>query len=104
MEKAATFTLSRPKALKLVRDLAADNANVFFTSHALTRMRQRKVTPLEVIKCLLKGVIVEGPALGLKGDWELALERMGAGRRLRVAVAIDMPARLIVITVYDERG
>ena len=34
---------------------------------------------------------------------ELAMERMGAGRKLHVAVAIDMPKRLIVITVYEVK-
>jgi hypothetical protein len=51
-----------------------------FTVHALKRMRQRHVTPKAVLECLARGVIVEGPAMGIKGDWELAIERMGAGR------------------------
>jgi hypothetical protein len=104
MAKLALFTLSKPKASAFVRELAADSGNVVFTNHALKRMKLRKVTPLEVLQCLLKGVIVEGPALGLRGDWELAIERMGAGRKLRVALAIDMPKRLIVITVYDSEN
>jgi hypothetical protein len=102
MAKPVQFTLSKPKALELVRELAANTGNVIFTVHALKRMKLRRVTPLEVIECLRKGSIVEGPALGIKGDWELAIERMGAGRKLRVALAIDMPKRLIVITVYDS--
>ena len=35
---------------------------------------------------------------------ELAMQRMAAGNRLRVALAIDLPSRLIIITVYDERN
>lgn len=101
MSKPATFTLSKAKALALVRELAKDSGNVVFTGHALKRMRQRHVTPKAVLECLLRGAIVEGPALGIKGTWDLALERMGAGRRLHVACAIDLPSRLIVVTVYD---
>lgn len=101
MAKPAAFTLTRPKALALVRELAADSGNVVFTNHALKRMRQRRVTPKAVIECLLKGVISEGPVLGIKGTWELAIERMGAGRKLRAACAIDLPERLILVTVYD---
>ena len=86
-----------------VRELAKDSGNVVFTDHALKRMRQRQVTPRAVLECLLRGAIVEGPALGIKGTWELAIERMGAGRRLRVACAIDLPSRLIVVTVYDVK-
>jgi hypothetical protein len=101
MAKPSNFNLSKPKALALVRELALESGNVVFSLHALRRMKQRKVTPQEVMACLLKGLIVEGPAMGVKGDWEVALERFGGGRKLRVAVAIDIPRRLIVITVYD---
>jgi hypothetical protein len=31
------------------------------------------------------------------------MERMGAGRKLHVACAIDFPNRLIVVTVYDVK-
>jgi hypothetical protein len=102
MAEPVQFTLSKPKASALVKELAVESSNVVFTVHALRRMKLRKVTPLEIFQCLLKGVIVEGPVLGVKGDWELAIERMWAGRKLRVALAIDMPKRLIVITVYDS--
>ena len=101
MAKPLQFTLSRPQALALVRELALESRNVVFSLHALKRMKQRKVTPQEAMACLLKGAIVEGPAMGFKGNWELALERFGGGRKLRVVLAIDIPKRLIVITVYD---
>ena len=101
MSKGAAFT--KAKALALVRELAKDSGNVVFTDHARKRMRQRQVTPMAVLECLLRGAIVEGPAMGIKGTWELAVERMGAGRRLHVACAIDLPNRLIVVTVYDVK-
>jgi hypothetical protein len=34
---------------------------------------------------------------------ELAMQRMAAGEKLRVALAIDVPSRLIIITVYDGK-
>lgn len=103
MAKSVPLTLSKPKALSLVRELAGDSGNVIFSNHALRRMRQRRVTPKMVLQCLLLGMIVEGPVLGLKGTWELAIQRMAAGERLRVALAIDLPSRLIIITVYDVK-
>jgi Domain of unknown function (DUF4258) len=102
MTKPSQFQLNAPKALALVRELASESGNVIFLPHALQRMKRRHVTPKEVIGCLLRGVIVEGPALGIKGNWELAMERFGAGRKLRVALALDLPKRLIVITVYES--
>ena len=103
MAKPVQLVLSRPKALALVRELAGESGNVIFSDHALKRMRQRRVTPKMVLQCLLFGVIVEGPVLSLKGTWELAIQRMAAGERLRVALAIDLPSRLIIITVYDVK-
>ncbi len=104
MAKPVHLTLSRPKALALVRELAGDSGNIIFLPHASMRMRQRHISAKMVLECLLRGVIVEGPVLGLKGTWELAMQRMAAGERLRVALAIDMPSRLIIITVYDMRN
>jgi Domain of unknown function (DUF4258) len=45
----------------LVRELAAESGNVVFSNHALSRMKRRRVSAREVIGCLLRGVIVEGP-------------------------------------------
>jgi hypothetical protein len=50
-----------------VRELAKDSGNMVFTDHARKRMRQRHVTPRAVLECLLRGAIVEGPALGIEG-------------------------------------
>ena len=103
MVKSVQLLLSKPKALSLVRELAGDSGNIIFLPHASKRMRQRHVTAKMVLECLLRGVIVEGPVLSLKGTWELAMQRMAAGERLRVALAIDLPSRLIIITVYDVK-
>lgn len=103
MAKPVNLSLSKPKALALVRELAGDSGNIIFLPHASMRMKQRRITAKMVLECLLRGVIVEGPVLSLKGTWELAMQRMAAGERLRVALAIDLPNRLIIITVYDAR-
>jgi Domain of unknown function (DUF4258) len=103
MAKPVHLSFSKPKALALVRELAGDSSNIIFSPHASKRMKQRRVTPKMVLQCLLFGVIVEGPVLSLKGTWELAMQRMAAGERLRVALAIDLPSRLIIITVYDVK-
>jgi len=41
----------------LIRHLAADSANVFFTRHARTRMRERHITQMQVLEVLKRGVI-----------------------------------------------
>jgi hypothetical protein len=91
--------MTRIQALRRIRHLAGDSADVVFTNHAGRRMRQRRVTPLEVLEVLRKGAITEGPAPDVKGCWRCTVKRFAAGEDLSVAVAVcDMT--LVVITVY----
>ena len=87
-------------ALRILREIAEDSARVIFTKHASQRMRQRKVSPVQVIACLQRGIIREPVALDLHGNWKLTVSHRVAGRDLNVAVAIDVPSRAIVITVF----
>ena len=87
-------------ALKLLREFAADSARVVFTHHALQRMRQRKVSTAQVLACLQRGIVAETVALDLHGNWKLTVTHRAAGMDLNVAVAIDLPKRAIVITVF----
>ena len=87
-------------ALRVLREIAEDSARVIFTKHASQRMRQRKVSPVQVIACLQRGIIREPVALDLHGNWKLTVSHRVAGRDLNVAVAIDVPNRAIVITVF----
>ncbi len=87
-------------ALKLLREIAQDSARVIFTAHARQRMRQRKVSPVQVLACLQRGIVSEPVALDLHGNWKLTVSHWVAGKDLDVAVAIDVPNRAIVITVF----
>lgn len=87
-------------AVKLLRDICADSANVILTVHASQRMRQRNITLTQVIACLTKGIVHEPVALDQHGHWKLTMERRAGGRQIQVAAAIDLPTRAIVITVF----
>lgn len=87
-------------ALQVLREIASDSARVIFTKHARQRMRQRKVSPVQIIACLLRGIVAEPVALDLHGNWKLTLSHRVAGKDLNVAVAIDVPSRAIIITVF----
>lgn len=87
-------------ALKVLREIATDSARVILTDHARQRMRQRKVSPVQVLTCLQRGIISEPVALDLHGNWKLTVAHRVAGKDLNVAVAIDVPNRAIVITVF----
>jgi len=87
-------------ALKLLREIAQDSAKVIFTEHAKARLRGRKVTPVQVITCLQRGIISEPVALDLYGNWKLTVTHRVAGQNLDVAVAISVPDKAIVITLF----
>ena len=87
-------------ALKVLREIAEDSARVIFTKHANQRLRQRKVSPVQVITCLQRGTVSESVALDMHGNWKLTVSHRLAGKDLNVAVVIDLPNRAIIITVF----
>ncbi len=100
MAEPIPLRMNDATALKLLREIAQDSANVIFTDHARQRMRQRHVTATQIIACLQRGIVSEPVALDLHGNWKLTVTHRAAGRDLNVAVAIDVPKRAIVITVF----
>ena len=100
MAEPIPLRMNDANALRLLREIAVDSAKVIFTAHARQRMRQRKVTPVQVIECLMRGTIAEHVALDAYGNWKLTVSQRVAGKDLDVAVAIDLPRRAIIITVF----
>lgn len=100
------FKLSTPAALRLIREIAQDSSRVIVTIHARQRMRERRISLPQVLDCLRKGQIAEGPAQDVHGNWVCTLRWRHAGDFIRVAAAIkqDVPTgqKLIVITVMYE--
>jgi hypothetical protein len=93
-------------ALRLIRDIAQDSSRVVVTVHARKRMLQRRISRPQVLECLLKGQLAEGPALDIHGNWTCTLRWRHAGDYIRIAAAIKQdPAngrKVIVITVMHE--
>lgn len=95
--------LDRPAALRLLRETARDSGRVFVTQHASRRMRERGITLTQVLRCLRKGHIVEGPVRSLKGNWEMAVEVHTAGDVLTVVAALEIDKHgncIVVVTTY----
>src|SRR5258706_16005959 len=96
------FGLDGPSAIRIVRRIAADSANVVFTRHAVQRLKQRRITRPEAIECLRKGLLIEGPAPGTGGSWEMKFERAWGGATIAVGGALewdgDFADRVIVVT------
>ncbi len=100
MTKPVPMRMNDATALKVLREIAQDSARVIFTHHARHRMRQRKVSLSQVLTCLQHGIASEPVALDMHGNWKLTVTHRIAGKDLDVAVAIDVPNRAIVITVF----
>jgi hypothetical protein len=92
--------LSRPRAAAILRAAADDGGKVVFTGHALRRMRQRRILRTQVLRCLGRGRIVEGPAADIHGNWTCRIVGLAEGRKLSVAVAIELPDGVVVITAF----
>lgn len=98
-DRIADRPLSRPEALRIIRRLAVDSANVTFVRHAQQRQVERRIDHWRIMAVLQKGVIVEGPALDPKGLWRCTLRRFAAGESINVVVAIG-DDELIVVTAF----
>jgi Domain of unknown function (DUF4258) len=103
MIKLASIPLNDNDVLRMVRKIAQKSENVFLVPHAKLRMRQRKISLMQVLLCLRQGCIWEPPHLDIRGDWRLTMHHLIAGDDVKVAVALkrDLNAQLIaVITVF----
>jgi len=98
--KGEAQNLSVHDALKMVRQLAQDSKNVFVVTHAQTRQRQRQISRRQIMTCLQKGVITEGPFLNHHGNWQVNVSRIAAGQSITCVVAIELERKLIVVTVF----
>lgn len=96
--KPLPFAMSATTFRSKVRALARASENVRFTVHARMRMRQRGIDDLQVLHVLRVGVVEEGPALDIRGNWKATLLGMAAGERVRVAAVLH--EGVVVITVY----
>jgi len=76
---------------------------VSLSKHARSRMMKRKVNFQQVLTCLAKGNITDEPVLANKGGsdagYEITVERLTAGERLRVGVCLRFSQSAKVITV-----
>jgi hypothetical protein len=91
--------LTRADAQRLVRALAADSANVELTKHCREEsMPDDGITMRQVLDCLRMGIITEGPAIDIHGNWKMDIYRRVDN--LLCAVAIEWRTHLIVITAY----
>ncbi|AEC20421.1 hypothetical protein PT7_1881 [Pusillimonas sp. T7-7] len=95
--------MSDATMLRIIRQLAQDSCNVFVTSHAKKRMKQRRITLMQVLSCLRRGAIAERAHQDINGDWKCTMLYRWAGDEVSVAAALhrDNDGEWIaVVTVF----
>jgi hypothetical protein len=90
--------LSAPEALRVVRLLAADTANIVVHPHG--KKRAWKITRRQIELCVQRGTIGEGPFVNQHGNWQLNLCRRAAGEEITCVVAIEWATKLLVISTF----
>lgn len=100
MPVAQPGKLSPADALKVVRVLAADTANIVIINYAKRKTKQRKITRRQIELCVQKGTVVEGPFVNQHGNWQLNLCRHAAGEQITTVVAIEWITRVLVINAF----
>ena len=91
-------------ALKTIKDLAKNTDNVFLIPHAKQSMKKRQITLSQIIECLLKGTITEGPYHEIGADnWRVRMEYFSSGQCIKVIAELitnDNNEKIIVITTF----
>lgn len=103
MQNVYLFELSAVSAKRIISELACKSESVFFTDHARSRMKTRRITTTQVFDCLKKGLIREEPVFNNKyGTWEVKLEVVTAGDIVSVVAALkkEISGYVIIVTVY----
>lgn len=96
--------LTAPKALKIIRELAANSENVFLIQHSKKSMKKRHITRAQIDQCLLKGQITEGPYRDVgSGNWRVRMEHYSYGQCVRVIAELftnDQGEKILIITTF----
>jgi hypothetical protein len=102
-----SLPLTNAKALSIAKEAALDSSRVFFTQHARVRMRQRNITPADVLTCLRGGRVTEPAHQDIRGRWQCAISGIACGEAVTVATGYQWDVKrecflivVNVITVY----
>ncbi len=88
-----------------IRTVAKDSAAIFVLKHAKARMKERKISILEVYEILRSGLLQRTPEPNpSKGTLECRMERYVAGRNCAAVVALDddNPNLLVVTVMFNK--
>jgi hypothetical protein len=92
--------LSRPAALRVIREIAANPDNVVPVRHARQRLRQRGISMTQVRRVIAASFIEGDPWMDEHGSWRVKMRGMAAGDQLAVGITSEWRTRLLVITAF----
>jgi hypothetical protein len=93
--------MNKEAALHLLSECLDETERIVFTKHAQERMAAWQVNGSEVLYCLGKGIITEGPFLNPRANWQFNVTR--AARFLTVTVIVE-DGTLVIRTVIKHKG
>ena len=91
---------------KHIRISAADSANVVLVRHAITRMRQRRITMPMLMEVLTRGTMARPPEPEMRRTGlRCQMQHFVAGVNVAAVVYVEYPApKLVLVTVIDVNG
>lgn len=92
MTDVVPLTLTADRALRTIRELAADTNRIVIVKHGKMAQRRRQISRRQVELCVQKGTIIEGPFYNQHGNWQVTIYRHAAGEEMTCAVAIEWPS------------
>ena len=92
--------LSRADALRMIRALSVETANIVVIPYGRKKAGRRGITRRQIELCVQKGTPTEGPFVNQHGNWQMNLYRHAAGEEITCVVAIDWPSQVLVINAF----
>ena len=102
-ENVARFRLTKAVAQARVRSLARHSETIVWGKHALSRMGERGILDIDVLRILRSGYIEDEPKLTEGGEWQCKIvKHIRGGREAGVVTIILHDGRLFLKTVEWE--
>ena len=71
-----------------VRKMLREGKMVMAHPYVKERLLSRGITPMQTLTTIEEGNAVSGTSLDNHGDWQITLQRLAAGRKVHVTVAV----------------
>lgn len=71
-----------------VRKMLKDGKMVMPYPHVKRWLLSKNITAMQMLTTIEKGATVGDPQIDARGDWRIALQRLAAGRKVQITVAV----------------